>query len=190
MKTHPKERDQRRYYCFHRNYDHDVKEGYDLKNQIEYLSHREHLDRYMRKSHKPSPQSKGPDKKQIDVINLGLTNKDLVPMTSTLIGFTGDFISRLDISTLLVTIGEEPKSKILMVSLMVVRLPSAYNAILDCPTVNKLRATVFIYHRIMKFLSNAGVREAKSDLRESRQCYLMTMTLPKNIKHETSITDP
>ncbi|RWV83851.1 hypothetical protein GW17_00054487 [Ensete ventricosum] len=164
MKTHPKERDQRRYYCFHRNYDHDVKEGYDLKNQIEYLSHREHLDRYMRKSHKPSPQPKGPDKKQIDVI--------------------------VDISTLLVTAGEEPKSKILMVSLMVVRLPSAYNAILDCPTVNKLRATVSIYHRIMKFLSNAGVREAKSDLRESRQCYLMTMTLPKNIKHETSITDP
>ncbi|RZS28663.1 hypothetical protein BHM03_00062291 [Ensete ventricosum] len=40
---------------------------------------------------------------------LGLTDKDLVPMTFALTGFTGDLISHLGTTTLPVTIGEEPR---------------------------------------------------------------------------------
>ncbi|RRT36776.1 hypothetical protein B296_00046527 [Ensete ventricosum] len=47
---------------------------------------------------------------------LGLTDKDLFPMTSMLTGFTGDSVSPAGMTTLPVTIGEEPRSKTLMVS--------------------------------------------------------------------------
>ncbi|RZR80305.1 hypothetical protein BHM03_00006301 [Ensete ventricosum] len=66
----------------------------------------------------------------------GLTDKDLVSLTSALIGFTEDSVSPLGAATILVTFGEELKSKTLMVSFMVVGLPSAYNAIIERPTLD------------------------------------------------------
>ncbi|RRT32838.1 hypothetical protein B296_00038239 [Ensete ventricosum] len=50
---------------------------------------------------------------------LGLTDKDLVTLTSTLIGFTGDFISPLGATTIPVTFGGELRSKTIMVAFMV-----------------------------------------------------------------------
>ncbi|RRT56616.1 hypothetical protein B296_00037047 [Ensete ventricosum] len=54
------DRDHRCYCRFHRDYGHDIKEYYDLKNQIEDLIHCGHLDRYIRKPRKPSLRPKGP----------------------------------------------------------------------------------------------------------------------------------
>ncbi|RWW70575.1 hypothetical protein BHE74_00021740 [Ensete ventricosum] len=99
---------------------------------------------------------------------LGLTAQDLTPLTSTLTGFTCDSIAPLGTVTLLLTIGEEPRTKTLMVIFMVVDLPSAYNAIIGRPTLNRLRAVVSTFHRSMKFPTDAGVSEARSDPRESR----------------------
>ncbi|RWV95614.1 hypothetical protein GW17_00041752 [Ensete ventricosum] len=45
---------------------------------------------------------------------LGLTDNDLVPMTSSLTGFIGDSISPLGTTTLQVTIEEKPMAKTLM----------------------------------------------------------------------------
>ncbi|RWW10143.1 hypothetical protein GW17_00026316 [Ensete ventricosum] len=67
---------------------------------------------------------------------LGLTDKDLVSLTSALTGFTGDSVSPLGATTIPVTFREEPKSKTLMVSFMVVGLPSTYNTIIGRPTLN------------------------------------------------------
>ncbi|RWV84304.1 hypothetical protein GW17_00053992 [Ensete ventricosum] len=89
-------------------------------------------------------------------------------MTSTFIGYTGDAIAPLGITTLPVSIMEEPRTKTLMVPFMVVKLPSTYNAIIDRPTLNKLRAAVLTYHRTMNFLASTEVGEARSDPRESR----------------------
>ncbi|RRT38723.1 hypothetical protein B296_00049333 [Ensete ventricosum] len=56
---------------------------------------------------------------------LGMTNRDLIPMTSTLIGFTGDAITLVGVATLPVTFDDEPRTKTLMVvPFMVVDLPS------------------------------------------------------------------
>ncbi|RRT62545.1 hypothetical protein B296_00026841 [Ensete ventricosum] len=99
---------------------------------------------------------------------LGLIDRDLIPMISTLIGFTRDTIAPLGITTLPLTVGEELRTKTVMVSFMVVKVPSAYNAIIDRPTLNRLRATVSTYHRTMKFPTNAGVSKARSDPQESR----------------------
>ncbi|RWV97513.1 hypothetical protein GW17_00039690 [Ensete ventricosum] len=94
---------------------------------------------------------------------LGLTEKDLAPMASVLIGFTSDSISSLGMATLSITIREEPRSKTMMVTFMVFELPSAYNVILEHPTANKLRTTISTYHWTMKFPTRAGIREVRSD---------------------------
>ncbi|KAJ8477085.1 hypothetical protein OPV22_020812 [Ensete ventricosum] len=110
---------------------------------------------------------------------LGLTDLDLTPLTSTLTRFTGDSISPMGTTTIPVTIGGEPRSKTLMVPFMVVRLPSAYNAIIGRPTLNRLRAVVSTYHRVLKFPTRNGVGEVRSDPKEFRQCYLAATTLCK-----------
>ncbi|RWW04818.1 hypothetical protein BHE74_00047772 [Ensete ventricosum] len=94
---------------------------------------------------------------------LGMTNRDLTLMTSTLIGFTMDAITPVGIRTLPMTFDEELRTKTLMISFMVVELPSAYNMIIDRSTLNKLRAIVSTYHRNIKFPTNVGVGEVKSD---------------------------
>ncbi|RRT46512.1 hypothetical protein B296_00013985 [Ensete ventricosum] len=94
---------------------------------------------------------------------LRMTNQDLIPMTSTLTGFAGDAITPVGIATLPITFGDEPRTKILMVHFMVVDLPSAYNVIIERPTLNKQRTVVSTYHRSMKFPTSAGPGEIKSD---------------------------
>ncbi|RRT60843.1 hypothetical protein B296_00022859 [Ensete ventricosum] len=94
---------------------------------------------------------------------LGMTNRDLAPMTSTLTRFTGDAITPIGVATLPVTFGEEPRTKTIMVHFMVVDLPSAYNVIIGQPTLNKLRVIVSTYHRSIKFSTSASPGEIKSD---------------------------
>ncbi|RWW58581.1 hypothetical protein BHE74_00034536 [Ensete ventricosum] len=121
---------------------------------------------------------------------LGLTDKDLVTLTSTLTWFTGDFISPLGATMILVTFGGEPRSKTIMVSFMVVKLPSAYNGIIKRPTLNRLKAVVSTYHRLLKFPTRTGVSEVRSDPRESRQCYLTATTLSKKPKVQLAVAVP
>ncbi|RZS00901.1 hypothetical protein BHM03_00030687 [Ensete ventricosum] len=87
-------------------------------------------------------------------------------MTSTLTGFTRDVIAPIGVVTLPVTFGNEPRIKTLMVPFMVVKLPSAYNVIIDRPTLNKLRAIISTYHCNIKFLTNARAGEVRSDPRD------------------------
>ncbi|RWV78923.1 hypothetical protein GW17_00060019 [Ensete ventricosum] len=59
-------------------------------------------------------------------------------------------------TTLTVTISEEPQAKTLMVTFMVVNLTSTYNAIIDRSTLNKLRTVVSTFNRSMKFPTMQG----------------------------------
>ncbi|RWW06188.1 hypothetical protein GW17_00030507 [Ensete ventricosum] len=139
MRTQSESHDRGHYRRFPRDYDHDNEECYDLKNQIEDLIRRGHLDQFVRKSREPSLRPKGPVERQINVIvgspsravialqqgklmpaqkskrdldhdailrspsrssvdilyfdtflKLGVTNRDLTPIASTLTGFTRD----------------------------------------------------------------------------------------------------
>ncbi|RWW41734.1 hypothetical protein BHE74_00052765 [Ensete ventricosum] len=58
-----------------------------------------------------------------------------------------------------ITVREEPRSKTLLVSFIMVALPSAYNAIIGRPMLNKPMVVVSTYHRIMKFSTKARVGE-------------------------------
>ena len=88
-----------------------------------------------------------------------------------------------------ITLGEELRMKTVMTTLMVVDLPSAYNVILGCPTLNRIQAVVSTYHRTIKFPTSVGIREAWSDLRELRRCYLTIVALPPKPR-PTTIPDP
>ncbi|RRT33119.1 hypothetical protein B296_00048003 [Ensete ventricosum] len=88
---------------------------------------------------------------------LGLTDKDLVTLTSILTGFIEDFVSPLGATTIPVTFRGEPRSKTLIVSFMVVKVPSTYNAIIGRPTLNRLKAA-------MLFNDNNIIQEAEGPI--------------------------
>ncbi|RWV77271.1 hypothetical protein GW17_00061921 [Ensete ventricosum] len=111
-------------------------------------------------------------------------------MTLTLTGFIRDAITPVGITTLSMTFDDEPRTKTLMVPFLVVELPSAYKVIIGRPTFNKLQLVISMYHRNMKFPTNTRGGEARSDPRESRQCYLVITTIPKRGRKETPVPDP
>ncbi|RWW01580.1 hypothetical protein GW17_00035377 [Ensete ventricosum] len=142
MKSHSERHNKRRYYRFHKEYDHDTEECRDLQYQIEDLIRHGHLRRYVRDqsslpaSRPPrdsSPRPKGPVEKQIDVIFGG-------PASG------GDSSSARKAYA---------RSE----------LPSTYNAIIGRPTLNRLKAVVSTYHQLLKFPTRAGVGKVRSDPR-------------------------
>ncbi|XP_065017742.1 uncharacterized protein LOC135644201 [Musa acuminata AAA Group] len=90
---------------------------------------------------------------------LGLSRENMKPMCSALTGFTGDSISPLGAIILPLTLGAPPRSKTVMTTFLVVDLPTAYNAILGRPTLNKVRAIVSTYYQTEKFPTHAGAGE-------------------------------
>ncbi|RWW67605.1 hypothetical protein BHE74_00024938 [Ensete ventricosum] len=123
-------------------------------------------------------------------LKLDMTNRDLVPLASTLTGFIREVITPVGIATLPITFDDETRTKTLMASFMVIELSSAYNVIIERSTLNKLRAVVSTYRRSMKFSTITGPGEIRSDPRESRRCYLVATTIPKKSKWETPVPDP
>nr|XP_009407021.1 PREDICTED: uncharacterized protein LOC103989797 [Musa acuminata subsp. malaccensis] len=111
-------------------------------------------------------------------------------MHSGLTGFTGDSISPLGAVTLPITLGVPPRSKTVMSTFLVVDLPTAYNAILGRPTLNKIRAVVSTYHQTVKFSTHAEAGEVWGSPRETKQCYLTTVSLHKRARTEQPPGDP
>ena len=87
------------------------------------------------------------------------------------VGFTGDAIPTEGIITLAVATGRYPRQSRALVNFLVVKAPSAYNAILGRLGLNALRAIVSIYHLKLKFPTNQGVGEVRGDQALARHCY-------------------
>ncbi|XP_065027541.1 uncharacterized protein LOC135651404 [Musa acuminata AAA Group] len=121
---------------------------------------------------------------------LGLFRDALEPMSLALTGFTGESISPLGMITLPLTLGEVPRTKTMIAIFLVVDLPTAYNAILGRPTLNKFRAIISTNHQTVKFLTRAGVGDVRGSPRESRQCYLTTVSLHKRRRAELPLENP
>ncbi|XP_073106888.1 uncharacterized protein [Elaeis guineensis] len=95
----------------------------------------------------------------------------LGPISSPLVGFTGDAVPVEGVITLTVAVGRYPRQSRALVNFLVVKAPSAYNAILGRPDLNALRAIVSTYHLKLKFPTNQGVGEVRGDQALARRCY-------------------
>ncbi|XP_077217943.1 uncharacterized protein LOC143852446 [Tasmannia lanceolata] len=95
----------------------------------------------------------------------------LKPANSDLFGFSGEVVKVEGQIELPVLIGEPPCQSFAMVTFLVVKAKSAYNAILGRPGQNLLRAIPSAYHQKMKFITPGGVGEVRGDQPQSRQCY-------------------
>uniref|UniRef100_A0A2N9IPQ6 Uncharacterized protein n=1 Tax=Fagus sylvatica TaxID=28930 RepID=A0A2N9IPQ6_FAGSY len=88
-----------------------------------------------------------------------LDKDKLRPMDAPLVGFTGDKICPVGIVTLPIMVGTHPKTVSKTVDFLVVNCPSAYNAIIGRPTLNRLRAVTSTYHLLLKFPTEHGIGE-------------------------------
>jgi hypothetical protein len=96
-----------------------------------------------------------------------------------LVGFTGEKVLLVGTISLLLTAGSAPREKTVMADFLVVDRPSAYNAIVGRPTLNKLMAVMSTYHLKMKFPIDHGTGMVKGNQREARQCYNLTLKEPR-----------
>jgi hypothetical protein len=101
-----------------------------------------------------------------------LDKDKLRPMDAPLGGFTGDKICPVSIITLPITVGTYPKTISKTVDFLVVNCPSAYIAIIERPTLNRLREVTSTYHLLIKFPTKHGIGEVKGDQIAARECYL------------------
>ncbi|KAK3023914.1 hypothetical protein RJ639_043457 [Escallonia herrerae] len=96
----------------------------------------------------------------------------LQKMEAPLYGFSNHPVATEGIIALPVAIGTPPTQANLMLDFVVVKIPSAYNAILRRPALNRLQAIVSTYHLKMKFPTEHGIGEVKGDQTTARQCYV------------------
>ena len=69
-----------------------------------------------------------------------------------------------------------------MVDLLLVDQHSTYNAIINRPTLNAIRAIVSTYHLAMKFPVGNLVGEIRGDQAEDRQCYAISTRVAEKHK--------
>ncbi|KAK2997598.1 hypothetical protein RJ639_025620 [Escallonia herrerae] len=102
-------------------------------------------------------------------------------MDTPLYGFSNHPVAAEGIIALPVAIGTPPAQANFILDFVVVKVPSAYNAILGRPALNQLQAVVSTYHLKMKFPTEHGIGEVKGDRTIARQCYV-TSCRPKKAK--------
>ncbi|KAK3018233.1 hypothetical protein RJ639_002767 [Escallonia herrerae] len=93
-------------------------------------------------------------------------------MDTPLYGFSNHPVTAECIIALPVAIGTPPAQANFMLDFVVVKVPSAYNAILGRPALNQLQALVSTYHLKMKFPTEHGIGEVKGNQTTARQCYV------------------
>lgn len=88
---------------------------------------------------------------------MGIGKDKLRPMAAPLVGFTGDKLYPAGVITLLMMVGVSPQQVTKAINFLVVDCPSVYNAIIDRPTLNKMKAITSTYHLLMHFPTEEGV---------------------------------
>ncbi|KAK3006246.1 hypothetical protein RJ639_016473 [Escallonia herrerae] len=103
---------------------------------------------------------------------MNISTDRLQKMDALLYGFSNHPVTTEGIIALPVAIGTPPAQANFMLDFVVVKVPSAYNAILGQPALNQLQVVVSTYHLKMKFPMEHGIGEVKGDQTTARQCYL------------------
>ncbi|KAK4397449.1 hypothetical protein Sango_1581500 [Sesamum angolense] len=102
----------------------------------------------------------------------GINNAQLRKVNTLLTGFSGEMIEPLGEVMLPLSLGSLPKRSTKMVKFLVVKAPSAYNIILERPSLNIFRAISSTFHMKLKFPTSVGVGETVGDELIAKVCYV------------------
>ncbi|XP_060968811.1 uncharacterized protein LOC133036284 [Cannabis sativa] len=102
---------------------------------------------------------------------MGLQEKDLRPVTSSIYGFTGDVIALKGMIKLPITLRTAPVTAKSMADFAVIDQYSAYNAMIGRPILKEMKIITSIYHLTMKFPTSAEVGSVRGVQADSRECY-------------------
>ena len=87
-------------------------------------------------------------------------------------GLRRDKVFPLGAITLAMRAGDYPQQITREVTFLVVDCSSAYNAILEQPTLNSWKAVTLTYHLMIKFPMDYGVGELRGNEVAARECYI------------------
>ncbi|KAM6572506.1 hypothetical protein CsatA_016586 [Cannabis sativa] len=102
---------------------------------------------------------------------MGLQEKDLRPVVSSIYGFTGDTTALKGMIKLPITLGTAPVVAKSMADFAVIDQHSAYNAVIGRPILKEMKIVTSIYHLTMKFPTRAGVGSVQGVQSDSQECY-------------------
>ena len=97
------------------------------------------------------------------MMKLGISDDQLKPFPMSFIGFGNEKVKVQGVVTLLLTLGEEPKTTTTMVDFIVVKVPLAYNVLLGQPSQNALRVVGSSPYLKVKFSMPYGIGIVKGD---------------------------
>ena len=119
---------------------------------------------------------------------MGLSEKDLLPCTSALQGFSRERKEPLGVIMLPVELGTEPQRMIRQVQFVVLDGPSAYNTFLGRPSLSDFRAVTVVWCLKLKFPTPAGVGVVVGNQSMSRECYVAELRHMRRLERGKGIT--
>ncbi|XP_073152949.1 uncharacterized protein [Henckelia pumila] len=122
-------------------------------------------------------------------VKMGIDNAQLTPISTPLVGFSGEVVEALGEITLPLSLGSYPRRVTKMVKFLVVNASSAYNVILGRPSLNVFQAIGSTYHMKLKFPTSEGVGEAIGDSRLARECHANILRDPANCKKRSRVDE-
>ena len=108
---------------------------------------------------------------------MGIDRTRLIPTNASLVGFRGTRVLPLGAITLSVIVGDYPQQITRDVTFLVVDCSSAYNGILERPTLNSCKAATSTYHLMIKFPTEYGIGELRGDQVAARECYIAMLEM-------------
>ena len=100
-------------------------------------------------------------------------------MTFPLYGFTGDHVIPKGIIKLAVIVGDHPRTSTVVVEVLTVDCPSAFNGVIRRPFLKALKAMVLISCLKIKFPIATGTKQVQGRQYDSRECYNKSLELAK-----------
>ncbi|GJV86360.1 reverse transcriptase domain-containing protein [Tanacetum coccineum] len=97
----------------------------------------------------------------------------MIPATTSLIGFSGETIWPIGQISLLVKIGDEEHSTSAWMNFMVIRSPSQHNGIIGRTGIRKIRAVPSTTHGMLKFLVKGGTVTIRSSRVIPMECAMI-----------------
>ena len=97
-----------------------------------------------------------------------LTKNDLSPTTFLLYGFTRDHMIPRGSFKVAVTVGDYPRSSMIVTEFLAVDCPSAFNGVIGRPLLKALRVVTLIYYLTMKFPTTMETRHTREAIRLER----------------------